>query len=163
MDAEHFYFSIQYGECIAYGGGMNLTVKLSEWLRENFNRILVTTDTIVTSSEQYGVMTLKNKLCRDLTMGLLSTNDKEQFRDYAWTLCPAGHCKDDISSEWYNEQLLKLRAELTRLLFDSKNSKIVEQYLKILERRDKEHWSDNKGLSIEAKGKDHQLNITFTS
>ena len=60
-----------------------------------------------------------------------------------------------------------LRNELTKLLFDTDNRTLAEKYIKILEKRDKNHWADpNKtvasvGTSVTASTKDQTLNITF--
>lgn len=130
---------------------------LSEFLKDNFKRIQ-----FFDSVEINNGVTIKNTLNRNLTLGLLSTNNKDEFRDLAFHYAPVGCIKDDIDDSYYNSKLLLLRNELTKLLFDEKNRSIAEKYIKILEKRDKEHWfTDNKSTIVQAETKDTVLNITF--
>ena len=131
---------------------------LSEFLKDNFKRIQ-----FFDSVEINNGVTIKNTLNRNLTLGLLSTNNKDEFRDLAFHYAPVGCIKDDIEDSYYNSKLLLLRNELTKLLFDEKNRSIAEKYIKILEKRDKEHWltNDAKATIVQAETKDTVLNITF--
>ena len=130
---------------------------LSEFLKDNFKRIQ-----FFDSVEINNGVTIKNTINRNLTLGLLSTNNKDEFRDLAFHYAPVGCIKDDIEDSYYNDKLLLLRNELTKLLFDEKNRSIAEKYIKILEKRDKEHWfTDNKATIVQAETKDTVLNITF--
>ena len=131
---------------------------LSEFLKDNFKRIQ-----FFDSVEINNGVTIKNTLNRNLTLGLLSTNNKDEFRDLAFHYAPVGCIKDDIEDSYYNDKLLLLRNELTKLLFDEKNRSIAEKYIKILEKRDKEHWltNDAKATIVQAETKDTVLNITF--
>ena len=130
---------------------------LSEFLKDNFKRIQ-----FFDSVEINNGVTIKNTLNRNLTLGLLSTNNKDEFRDLAFHYAPVGCIKDDIEDSYYNDKILLLRNELTKLLFDEKNRSIAEKYIKILEKRDKEHWfTDNKATIVQAETKDTVLNITF--
>ena len=130
---------------------------LSEFLKDNFKRIQ-----FFDSVEINNGVTIKNTLNRNLTLGLLSTNNKDEFRDLAFHYAPVGCIKDDIEDSYYNDKLLLLRNELTKLLFDEKNRSIAEKYIKILEKRDKEHWfTDAKATIVQAETKDTVLNITF--
>ena len=130
---------------------------LSEFLKDNFKRIQ-----FFDSVEINNGVTIKNTLNRNLTLGLLSTNNKDEFRDLAFHYAPVGCIKDDIDDSYYNDKLLLLRNELTKLLFDEKNRSIAEKYIKILEKRDKDHWfTDAKSTIVQAETKDTVLNITF--
>lgn len=130
---------------------------LSEFLKDNFKRIQ-----FFDSVEINNGVTVKNTLNRNLTLGLLSTNTKDEFRNLAFHYAPVGTIKDDIVDDYYNEKILLLRNELTKLLFDEQNRAIAEKYLKILEKRDKDHWlTDKQSTIVEAKTNDTVLNITF--
>lgn len=132
--------------------------RLSDFLKDNFTRIQ-----FFDSVEIKNGVTVKNTLNRNLTLGLLSTNNKEEFTDLSFHYSPVGTIKDELSDEYYNDKILLLRNELTRLLFDEKNRSIAEKYLKILEKRDKDHWMTDKiQTSVSATTKDTTLNITFT-
>ena len=130
---------------------------LSEWLKDVFKRIQ-----FFDSVELVNGATVKNSLNRNLTLGLLSTNNKDEFRDLAFHYAPDGCIKNDIEDSYYNDKILLLRNELTKLLFDESNKALAEKYLKILEKRDKDHWfTDKQSTIVEAKTNDTVLNITF--
>ena len=130
---------------------------LSEFLKDNFKRIQ-----FFDSVEIVNGVTVKNTLNRNLTLGLLSTNNKDEFRDLTMQYAPVGTIKDDIEDSYYNDKILLLRNELTKLLFDEKNRALAEKYIKILEKRDKDHWlTDKQSTIVEAKTNDTVLNITF--
>ena len=130
---------------------------LSEFLKDNFKRIQ-----FFDSVEINNGVTVKNTLNRNLTLGLLSTNNKDEFRDLAFHFASAGCIKDDIEDSYYNDKILLLRNELTKLLFDEKNRALAEKYIKILEKRDKDHWyTDKQSTIVQAQTKDTVLNITF--
>lgn len=137
---------------------VNDDMNLDKWVKNNFTRIQ-----IFNTIELKNGMQVSNKLNRDLTLGLLSTDNVAEFRDLCFLYAPVGTIKTDISEEYYNERVLLLRNELTKLLFDTDNRTLAEKYLKILEKRDKNHWADvNKtGTSVTATTKDQTLNITF--
>lgn len=141
---------------------MNDDLNLDKWVKNNFTRIQ-----IFNNVELKNGMQVSNKLNRDLTLGLLSTDNVVEFRDLCFLYAPVGTIKTDISEEYYNERVLLLRNELTKLLFDTDNRTLAEKYIKILEKRDKNHWADpNKtvasvGTSVTASTKDQTLNITF--
>lgn len=137
-------------------------MNLDKWVKNNFTRIQ-----IFNNVELKNGMQVSNKLNRDLTLGLLSTDNVAEFRDLCFLYAPVGTIKTDITEEYYNERVLLLRNELTKLLFDTDNRTLAEKYLKILEKRDKNHWADvNKtgtsvGTTVTASTKDQTLNITF--
>lgn len=141
---------------------MNDDMNLDKWVKNNFTRIQ-----IFNNVELKNGMQVSNKLNRDLTLGLLSTDNVAEWRDLCFLYAPVGTIKTDITEEYYNDRLLLLRNELTKLLFDTDNRTLAEKYIKILEKRDKNHWADqNKtvasvGTTVTASTKDQTLNITF--
>ena len=141
---------------------VNDDMNLDKWVKNNFTRIQ-----IFNNVELKNGMQISNKLNRDLTLGLLSTDNVAEWRDLCFLYAPVGTIKTDIPEEYYADRLLLLRNELTKLLFDTDNRTLAEKYIKILEKRDKNHWADqNKtiasvGTSVTASTKDQTLNITF--
>ena len=94
----------------------------------------------------------------------MSTDNVAEWRDLCFLYAPVGTIKTDIPEDYYADRLLLLRNELIKLLFDTDNRTLAEKYIKILEKRDKNHWADqNKtvGTSVTASTKDQTLNITF--
>lgn len=130
--------------------------KLSEWLEDNFKH--------VTFEECIGSLRVP-KVNIDLTYGLISTNNKEEFKKLVFHLAPAGIIVDDISDDFYEGKLLILRNKLTKMLFEECNHKMADRFLNILERRDRDHWrKDAKTTEIKAETENNgvPLNITFT-
>jgi hypothetical protein len=124
----------------------------NEWIKQNF--------THVTFDENIGNLRVP-KINVDLTYGLLSTEDYDEFQKLCFHLMPPGTIVDDIDREFYDGKLLLLRNMLTKMLMEEPNNKMADRYLQILERRDKSHWSkESKQLKVEQK-EDKNLSITF--
>ena len=124
-------------------------MKLSQWLEDNFKH--------VTLYKQIGTLVVP-EVNIDLTVGLISTADKEEFKKLCFNFVPVGTIIDDIEDEWYEVKLLAVRNYLTKRLLVDRNSR---HYLDILERRDKDRWAkESKQLKVEQK-EDNRLNITF--
>lgn len=127
-------------------------MKISEWISKNF--------THVTFEDTIGTLKVP-KVNIDLTYGLLSTENKEEFQKLVFHLAPVGIIVDDIPTEFYEGKMLLLRNMLTRMVMEEPNHKMAERFLNVLERRDKAHWSkENKQLKVEQK-EGGNLNITF--
>lgn len=126
---------------------------INEWLNQNFKHITLY-DTIAKDN----IILKVPEINSELTVGLISTNNKEEFAKLVFNYLPLGTIIEPIDSDWYECKLLAVRNMLTkRLLTDNK----ARHFLDILERRDKERWSkEGKQLKVEAK-EDKSLNITF--
>lgn len=126
---------------------------INEWLNQNFKHITLY-DTIAKDN----IILKVPEINSELTVGLVSTNNKEEFAKLVFNYLPLGTIIEPIDSDWYECKLLAVRNMLTkRLLTDSK----ARHFLDILERRDKERWSkEGKQVKVEAK-EDKSLNITF--
>lgn len=124
----------------------------NEWIRQNF--------THVTFDENVGNLRVP-KINVELTYGLLSTEDYDEFQKLVFNVMPAGTIVDDIDHEFYEGKLLLLRNMLTRMLMEEPNNKMADRYLQILERRDRTHWSkETKQLKVEQK-EDKSLTVEF--
>ena len=106
---------------------------LSEWLTNTWKHIAV--------REVCGNLHV-NPINVELTVGLLSTNNKEEFQKLVFHLAPVGIIVDEIDDEYYEGQMLKLRNMLTKMLITEPNFRQADKWLKLLERRDKDHWSE---------------------
>lgn len=127
-------------------------MKMSEWISNNFKH--------VTFDENVGSLRVP-KVNVDLTYGLISTENKEEFSKLVFHLMPAGTVVDEIPDEFYEGKLLLLRNMLTKMLMEEPNHKMADRYLNILERRDKNHWSkESKQLKVEQK-EDKSLTVEF--
>lgn len=125
----------------------------NEWIKQNF--------THVTFTEAVGNLRVP-KINVELTYGLLSTENYDEFQKLVFHLMPPGTIVDDIDPEFYEGKILLLRNMLTRMLMEEANTKMAQRYLDILERRDKQHWSKDSGKQLKVEQKeDKTLNITF--
>lgn len=125
----------------------------NEWITNNFKH--------VTFDETIGNLHVP-KINVELTYGLLSTENYDEFQKLVFHLMPAGTVVDDIDPEFYEGKILLLRNMLTRMLMEEPNNKMAERYLNVLERRDKAHWGkEQKQLKVEQK-EDKTLDITFS-
>ncbi len=124
-------------------------MKLSEWLDKNYKHVTLYRQIDTLAVPEINV---------DLTVGMISTANKEEFKKLCFNYVPVGTIIDEIDDEWYEVKLLAVRNYLTKRLLVDKNSR---HYLDILERRDKERWSkEQKQLKVEQK-EDKNLSITF--
>lgn len=140
---------------------------LSTWLANNFKRIEIFEQfksTCEVNNTTFNTqLTPRSDLNRNLSIGLLSTNNIEEFRDLAFNYAPVGTIKTDIDPEFYKSKLLLLRSELTKSLLNQRNSRLAEIYIKILERRDKSHWNADVSKKMEISSeKDNNIHVTFT-
>jgi hypothetical protein len=127
---------------------------LQDYLNNNFKHI--TLDPVVNTGSS--ILTVP-KVNVDLTIGLISTNNKEEFAKLAFHYAPVGTIIEPLDDDWYETHILLVRNLLTeKLLKDSR----AKHYLDILARRDKQHWEDsskNKQLQVESKNQDIKISI----
>lgn len=131
-------------------------MNLQQWLDKNFTHI--------TLYRQIETL-LVPEINIDLTAGLISTANKEEFQKLCFHYIPAGTIIEPIDDEWYEVKVLAVRNYLTKRLLTDRNSRVM---LDVLERRDKDRWAkDKKVTEIKAEssdntGKTNPFNITFT-
>ena len=128
-------------------------MKLSEWLEKNFTHISTEKKVVKNGS----ILTVPD-VCIDLTYGLLSTNNKEEFSKLVFHLMPAGTIVDEIPDSYYEGKILLLRSYLTRQMMKDKN---FSKLLAVLERRDKEHWQKENTKSVEVKQGETEIKFKF--
>lgn len=131
--------------------------KLSEWLEDNFKHV-----TLKKELANNGSIIKVNPVNIDLTVGLISTSSKEDFKKLVFHYIPAGTIIDDISDDWYEGHILLVRNMLTKMLLEEQNSKIATKYLDILERRDRDRWSKDAKKQTEVKAQSGNVNFEFT-
>ena len=128
---------------------------LQKWLEDNYNHI--TLDTTIMNPN--GSIITVPKFNVDLTIGLISTNNKEEFSKIAFHYAPVGTIIEPIDDDWYETRLLLVRNLLTEKLLKDQRAR---HYLDILARRDKDHWDDGKGKQLKVESKNNDLNITIS-
>lgn len=131
--------------------------KLSEWLEDNFKHVTLKRELV-----NNGSIIKVNPVNIDLTVGLISTSSKEDFKKLVFHYVPAGTIINDISDDWYEGHILLVRNMLTKMLLEEQNSKIASKYLDILERRDRDRWSKDSKKQTEVKATSGNVNFEFT-
>lgn len=129
---------------------------LQDWLKENFTH--VTLDTMIMGAN--GTLLSVPKLNVDLTIGIISTNNKEEFAKLAFHYAPLGTIIEPLEDDWYETRVLLVRSLLTEKLLKDQRAR---HYLDILSRRDKEHWQDTskqKEVKVESKSQDIHISIS---
>lgn len=125
---------------------------LKDFIEQNFKHVTLSTK-IVKGDTVLRVPDINV----DLTVGLISTNNKEEFQKLCFNYVPVGTIINELDQDWYDAKLLLCRNLLTKELLTNPRAK---QYLDILERRDKERWSrETKQLKVEQNN--GNLNIEF--
>ncbi len=140
---------------------------LSNWTKEHFKHIELSdepvTMTILKNGATMNVTRTPDKTEVELTLGLLSTDNIEDWTRIAFHLAPAGILVDKMDEEFYKDMLLLLRSKLTKLLLDSRSKTMAEKFLGILERRDKDRWGlTKKETAVSVQDKDKDINLIFT-
>ena len=131
-------------------------MKLSDWLKNTWKHVILD-KFIVTPNGNLKI----GEINIDLTVGIISTSNKEEFSKLVFHLAPVGTIIDEIPDDYYEGQLLLTRNYLTRKLL-TEPSKSYEKYLKVLERRNAEHWADKtQGKQVKVEQTDNNLSVTF--
>lgn len=128
-----------------------------EWLKANYNHITLST-TVMNKSNS--ILTVP-EYCVDLTVGLITCKDKSEWSKLVFTYCPVGTIIEEIPEEYYQEKLILVRNLLTKKLLNESN-KVYEKYLKILERRFKDTWSQDNSKQTSVKASSQGINLEFT-
>lgn len=133
---------------------------LSKWVYETFRHVTLSTEKLDPKSN--GIIKIP-EINRDLTVGLISTETIEEFRDLCFSYAPVGTIKDDLDIGWYTGRVLRVRQMLTKLLVDEKNGRLAQKYLDILERRDRARWSkDSKAVEVTTTDPTTEKSTTVT-
>lgn len=134
---------------------------LTGWLNETWKHLTLSDE----MANPKGAVIKIPEINIDLTSGLFSTDNLEEFEDLAFHLAPVGTIRDKINEDYYQDKLLKARNMLTKQVLTTKNSRLAKQYLDILERRDKKRWQ-KEGKELKATATDSEgktINVTFTT
>lgn len=132
-------------------------MSINDWIEQNFTHI--TLDTTIMGAN--GTLLSVPKLNVDLTIGLISTNNKEEFSKLALHYAPLGTIVEPLEDEWYETHILLVRNLLTEKLLKDPRAR---HYLDILSRRDADHWQDtSKQKQTSVKATTNQgINLEFS-
>lgn len=140
---------------------------LSTWLKKVFTHV-----TLEERIYDHGTSVVVPKVCNELTIGLLSTDNVADWARIAYHLAPVGIIVDKIPLNDYRDYILLLRNDLTRKLLREPSDRTARRYLDILERRAADQWAPKKpGITVKAEateadakakaGSDKTLKIEF--
>lgn len=116
---------------------------LRAWVEETFKHVTLC-DYMQSSKNPASTIKIP-EINIDLTIGLISTEDIKEFRDLCFSYAPVGTIKDDLDKEWYELKMLRVRQLLSKMLISEKSKALADKYLKVLERRDRKRWAEQKG------------------
>lgn len=130
---------------------------IQDYLKQTWNHITVTP--IINKN---GTILTVPEINIKLTVGVLTTNSKEEFEKLCFHLAPVGTIIEPLEDDYYEGQLLLARNYLNVRAIS--NDRETKRLLEILERRDKEHWSkeSSKQATVDINSnKDNSINISF--
>lgn len=123
---------------------------LTQWLNDTWKHLTLSQEMV----NAKGAMIRIPEVNLDLTSGLFSTDNLQEFEDLAFHLAPVGTIRDHINEDYYQDKLLRARNMLTKQILMTKNSRLAKQYLEILERRDKKRWQKESSKEVKASATD---------
>ena len=139
---------------------------LYEWVKDLFkDGVELFNDEVFITNDKGITIKRNTKLLRELSLGIISSNDSKEWYRICRLNSPVGTIIEDYNeSEWselYDDITALVRNRLTKELLKERGSKAAQTLLNILSKRDKVHWGeDTKQLKVEQK-EDKSLNITF--
>jgi hypothetical protein len=106
------------------------------------------------------------KRLREICLGIISSNTPEEWYRLCRLNAPVGTVivpyDETVWTELYNDTTALVRNELTKCLLKERAAKSASTLLSILQKRDKEHWSDNTVKKEVAVKSNNGTDITFT-
>lgn len=112
---------------------------MSGWLEKTFTHV-----TLDDRIFEHGKTLVVPKVCNELALGLLSTDNVGDFARIAFHCAPVGTVIDHIPLRLYDDYVLLLRKDLTKKLVTDPDNRMARRWLDILERRDSERWAQKK-------------------
>lgn len=104
------------------------------------------------------------KRLREICLGIISSNNAEEWYRICRLNSPVGTVIEPYNDTWvelFNDVTALVRNDLTKCLLKERAAKSASTLLGILQRRDKDHWSEStKEKKVDVKG--DNLNVTFT-
>ena len=139
---------------------------LYEWVKDLFkDGVELFNDEVFITNDKGITIKRNTKLLRELSLGIISSNDSKEWYRICRLNSPVGTIIEDYNefewSELYDDITALVRNRLTKELLKERGSKAAQTLLNILSKRDKVHWGEEqKQLKVEQK-EDKSLNITF--
>lgn len=106
-------------------------------------------------------------ILRQLCLGAISTDNSREWYMICRLHCPVGTIIEDYDeTKWnplYEEYVAMCRLELTKAMMTERNTKSAAILMKVLEKRDKEHWGDAKTVDVKTNGNEQAISINIVS
>lgn len=106
------------------------------------------------------------RILRQMCLGAISTDNAHEWYLICRLHCPVGTLIEDYNeADWapvYDEYVAMCRVELTKALMNERNAKSAGVLLKILEKRDRNHWADNKVIDVK-NNQNESISISIVS
>ena len=143
---------------------------LIEWVKQLLEHgVELFADEKEIQSKNGAVLNRDCRKLREVSLGVISTSNAEEWYRICRLNCPAGTViepyHESIWTDLFNDTTALVRNALTKSLVDERSAKSASTLLSILSRRDKDHWAEDKGKSITAEAKDTEgksINLTFS-
>lgn len=120
-------------------------------------------DKLVTNAQGVTIKRDTRRL-REICLGVISSNTAEEWYRICRLNAPVGTVITpyiDVWEDLFNDTTALVRNELTKCLLKERAAKSAQTLLNILQKRDKDHWSDNpKTTQIKAEGQG--INLEFS-
>lgn len=131
---------------------------LIEWATKALENIELFQDVIEVTASNGVKLTRNVAKERNLAIGLINSDCAEDFYGVAKQVCPVGTVIEPYYDyDWvnlYNDKMKLAQVALTKALLDERVSKSANILMKVLEKRDRSHWADNK--TVDVKTTDNQ-------
>ena len=123
---------------------------LLEWTKDLLkNGVELWSDEALITAKNGSVVKRDVKVLRAVCLGIISSNNAEEWYRLCRLNCPAGTVIEPYyESTWkelFEDTTALVRNELTKCLLKERAAKSAQTLLNILSRRDKEHWAEDKG------------------
>lgn len=119
---------------------------------------------VITTNDKGVVIKRDTTRLKEISLGIISSNDTAEWYRICKLNCPVGTIiepyNEDEWTEIYNDALALVRNSLTKSLLTERASKSAQTLLKILEKRDKAHWSDEKKVEV-MNNEDNKISINI--
>ena len=141
---------------------------LYEWVKDLFKSgVELFNDEIIFTNDKGITVKRNTKLLRELSLGIISSNDSKEWYRICRLNCPAGTIIEDYNElEWnelYDDIRALVRNRLTKELLKDKGSKAAQTLIDVLSLRDRTHWGKESGkMTATVSDKDGKtVNLTY--
>ena len=141
---------------------------LYEWVKDLFKSgVELFNDEIIFTNDKGITVKRNTKLLRELSLGIISSNDSKEWYRICRLNCPVGTIIEDYNELGWNELYDDIRAlvrnRLTKELLKDKGSKAAQTLIDVLSLRDKAHWGKESGkMTATVSDKDGKtVNLTY--